>query len=594
MDSQEILPYPDNMILLVEVGSTAHGTGIAGGEDHDETAVVIETPEQVFNTPGLKNKMERTQPEGSRSGPGDVDRQIYSLRNFISLCTAGNPSIQLVLYAPVIETTPLGKELRNQAHSFLGRHIIPKYRGYMKGQVMRMQGLKASGHGKRGGGKREELIAEHGYDCYLDDTEFLTRDGWKKYDDISEDVEVGTMNQKTGQFEFQTPTDRICKEYSGPIYTFKTRYTECAVTPNHRMFVSKVERGASNSLGSLYRPEVANWEFKRADELTNLAWHFLVTTEGSLEEYPVSDAYLAVIGAYVSEGCVAKRLNDGTPSVLSFSQNTDGRLIPYLEQIAAEFPTKTYKYDRQFEGRENVTKTTVTNLANREIATKIVHECGEYSAYKKLPRWVLELSKRQADFLLATIIAGDGTRYADNGHVYYTSSVKLAGDVQALAIVAGRRSNTWGPYDGMYQVFIQDESVKATSLYPRQSLNIEDVENRQIVCFTVPNETLLTRRNGRIAVHGNTKYAMHAARLGFQCIELLTERRLILPIQDEPGEWLRAVRRGVIEYEEWLGRVNKLDRILESMEKDTTIRANPDTDKIEKWVVSAHQRHWNW
>ncbi|MGH9224923.1 MAG: hypothetical protein ACRD2W_14375 [Acidimicrobiales bacterium] len=32
----EIPPLPESTILLVEVGSTAHGTGLPGGEDHDE------------------------------------------------------------------------------------------------------------------------------------------------------------------------------------------------------------------------------------------------------------------------------------------------------------------------------------------------------------------------------------------------------------------------------------------------------------------------------------------------------------------------------------------------------------------------------
>lgn len=164
MKTDEILPYPENMILLVEVGSTAHGTGLPGGEDHDETAVVIETPAQVLFSPGLKNRMDRTKPKGIRSEPGDVDRQIYSLRSFLALCIAGNPSIQLVLYAPIEEISPLGEELRDLAPYFIGRHIIPRYRGYMKSQVMRMQGRKASGHGRRGGGKREELIAMHGWD----------------------------------------------------------------------------------------------------------------------------------------------------------------------------------------------------------------------------------------------------------------------------------------------------------------------------------------------------------------------------------------------------------------------------------------------
>ena len=32
----EIPPLPESTILLVEVGSTAPGTGLPGGEDHDE------------------------------------------------------------------------------------------------------------------------------------------------------------------------------------------------------------------------------------------------------------------------------------------------------------------------------------------------------------------------------------------------------------------------------------------------------------------------------------------------------------------------------------------------------------------------------
>ena len=44
----EIPPLPDATILLVEVGSTAHGTGLPGGEDHDEMGVVVEGPQEVL------------------------------------------------------------------------------------------------------------------------------------------------------------------------------------------------------------------------------------------------------------------------------------------------------------------------------------------------------------------------------------------------------------------------------------------------------------------------------------------------------------------------------------------------------------------
>ena len=71
-DRLEIPPLPETTILLVEVGSTAHGTGIPGGEDHDEMGVVVESPEQLvgLDEGGFRTVMQRTQPDGMSLGPG--------------------------------------------------------------------------------------------------------------------------------------------------------------------------------------------------------------------------------------------------------------------------------------------------------------------------------------------------------------------------------------------------------------------------------------------------------------------------------------------------------------------------------------------
>ena len=45
-----IPPLPPGTILLVEVGSTAHGTGLPGGEDHDQLGVSGPCIEQTFAT----------------------------------------------------------------------------------------------------------------------------------------------------------------------------------------------------------------------------------------------------------------------------------------------------------------------------------------------------------------------------------------------------------------------------------------------------------------------------------------------------------------------------------------------------------------
>jgi len=162
----EIPPLPGSTILLVEVGSTAHGTGLPGQEDHDELGVVVESPGDVLglSEAGYRTVMQRTQPEGARSGPGDTDRTLYSLRSFLRLATSGNPSIMMALWAPVLHAADDGHELRALGGAFVGRHIVPRYRGYMQSQALRLLGVRGGGHGRRGGGGRDELIAAYGYD----------------------------------------------------------------------------------------------------------------------------------------------------------------------------------------------------------------------------------------------------------------------------------------------------------------------------------------------------------------------------------------------------------------------------------------------
>lgn len=124
---------PPTTILHVQAGSTAYGLNTPNS-DTDEIAVYIEPATEVFRVDNhtTKTVSQRTQPEGAPSGPGDIDRIVYPLRKFIQLAVAGNPSVLPALWSPVIATTDQGIALCNLAPSFTGRHIIPKFRGYMR------------------------------------------------------------------------------------------------------------------------------------------------------------------------------------------------------------------------------------------------------------------------------------------------------------------------------------------------------------------------------------------------------------------------------------------------------------------------------
>lgn len=148
-------------ILRTVVGSGVHGIAIEGTDDHDEMGVFVEPPERVLGLAGrLEHYVYRTQPEGARSGPGDTDLVVYSLRKYLRLATKGNPTALLPLYAPpesVVVLTPLGEQLRDLAPAALSRRAVHRFVGYMNSQRERLLD-------RRGLPNRPELVARHGYD----------------------------------------------------------------------------------------------------------------------------------------------------------------------------------------------------------------------------------------------------------------------------------------------------------------------------------------------------------------------------------------------------------------------------------------------
>lgn len=150
-------------ILRSVVGSGVHGIAIEGTDDHDEMGVYLEPLELIL---GVQRHREdyiwRTQPEGVRSGHGDIDLVMYSLRKYLRLAIKGNPTVMLPLFAPeesLVVVTPLGEELRGLRAAFLSQLAVERFLGYMHSQHQRMLGQS-----KRSVPIRPELIEKYGWD----------------------------------------------------------------------------------------------------------------------------------------------------------------------------------------------------------------------------------------------------------------------------------------------------------------------------------------------------------------------------------------------------------------------------------------------
>jgi hypothetical protein len=76
------------------------------------------------------------------------------------------------------------------------------------------------------------MICAH---CFSDDTELLTKDGWRGIDEVTVGTEFATFNRDTGGMEYHPATNVFVYDYVGDMYKMESSCADHLVTPNHKM-----------------------------------------------------------------------------------------------------------------------------------------------------------------------------------------------------------------------------------------------------------------------------------------------------------------------------------------------------------------------
>lgn len=98
------------------------------------------------------------------SGPGDLDLTAYSLRKFVRLAAAGNPSVLVPLFVPddaILYITEFGRELREKRDMLLSKRMAASFGGYLHSQRRGLMGLRSGGTRNRG---RRDLREKYSFD----------------------------------------------------------------------------------------------------------------------------------------------------------------------------------------------------------------------------------------------------------------------------------------------------------------------------------------------------------------------------------------------------------------------------------------------
>src|SRR5580693_4901640 len=102
-----------------------------------------------------------------------------------------------------------------------------------------------------------------------------------------------------------------------------------------------------------------------------------------------------------------------------------------------------------------------------------------------------------------------------------------------------------------------------------------------------------TNRPELVAVHGyDTKYAMHALRLGLQGIELLSTGRITLPVPEPDRAYLRSIRRGEVPLAEVVDAVTGAEARLTALRESSGVPDRPDRRWVDGWLHRSYLGFW--
>jgi uncharacterized protein len=103
-----------------------------------------------------------------------------------------------------------------------------------------------------------------------------------------------------------------------------------------------------------------------------------------------------------------------------------------------------------------------------------------------------------------------------------------------------------------------------------------------------------TNRPELVATHGyDTKFAMHALRLGIQGVELLSTGRITLPVPEPHLTYLRRVRLGEITLDEVVTEVDAAEARLGTLRDGSQLPEEPDRAWVDRWLHRSHLSYWS-
>lgn len=351
--------------------------------------------------------------------------------------------------------------------------------------------------------------------CYSSDTQTLTENGWKYHWEIGEGERIATYNPETEYLEYHEPIQKLVYDYDGEMISFKNRAMDILVTPEHRIYCR--ERGGRGKWHIREAKTVhcaqfrAKCKYKGEEvayfEIPEVPYEGTWKKRNSIDRNIPMDAFLDFLGWWISEGSLSLEPNNWDISVQQKTEESYSKIRKALEGLPFEVH-EDVKRDGSHRFR----------FSDKSMWHFLYNQIGCTCFNKRIPSIFKNLSRRQLCILWESLIGGDGYRckYKNATSIeYYTSSKRLCDDVQEIALKLGYSTScelrrlvekrteraTLGMVSEVWRV--RSNLTKGIPTIKRAQIQRIPYSG-DVYCFEVPNHLFITRRNGKIAIQGNT------------------------------------------------------------------------------------------
>lgn len=366
-----------------------------------------------------------------------------------------------------------------------------------------------------------------------------TKDGWKNFEDISDDEEILTLNTITNKIEVQQITKKIYEKFKGKMYSFKSKNSfEITVTPNHRFLLenSKGERlyytakeiydNVNNifASGKYKILKTGEWEGKSYSNFTlkgvdrsKLSFNLKKTLiEKYTEDIQINaEDWFAFLGIYLSDGhscgVISKKENSSGYDVVITQKKPHTQKM--IEELLNRLPFKHYIIEYS-DGKKQY------HIHDARLYNYL-YPLGS-SKDKYIPIEIKESSKDLLEVFFKWFLIGDGRTIKSFDKIkkqsVFSTSKKLIYDLKEILLKIGGSGNIteYLPNDRLIgeRVIKQENSSLQYNLnisfsshiyLDKRFIKINEIDfDDNIACVTVPNSNFYVMVNGKSHWTGNS------------------------------------------------------------------------------------------